>query len=296
MNRPKAATRRAALAAFLLFAAALLVVSPAEASRTTTDARSSLAPSSLELPILEPLDSAESSPRFGFAEDLGLLDPERGPGGFVVFAAEAAQCELTYAGNNPLRYVDPDGRVKFEAGAQAYYAMASAYLNQSPTARAQLQAFEGLKGQAEPTIRIVEDGSDEAYVDPRTNTIVWNPWLGASVQGEGGTPGADGSWEQSPALRLLHEIGHSVRMNTDPSGYAADTTYPKGYDFRYDNKEEKRVITKIETPAARQLGEATRRSHSLRSTTSMSVTPLKKATKPTDCGGTGQSPCVRKVP
>ena len=121
MNRPKAATRRAALAAFLLFAAALLVVSPAEASRTTPDARpylssassEALAPSSLELTTLElvePIDPVESSPRFGFGEDLGLLDPEAGPGGFVVFAVEAAQCELTYARNNPLKYVDPDGR------------------------------------------------------------------------------------------------------------------------------------------------------------------------------------------
>lgn len=113
MNRPKAATRRAALAAFLLFAAGLLAVGPAEASRTT-DARASLAaisatplaPSS-SLELVEPIDVP---PRFGFAEDLGLLDPKRGPGGFVVFAAEAAQCELTYARNNPLKYVDPDGR------------------------------------------------------------------------------------------------------------------------------------------------------------------------------------------
>ena len=128
MNRPKAATRRAALAAFLLFAAALLVVGPAEASRST-DPRSSLAsisaatlaPSSLELAslelsLLEPLESSEPSPRFGFGEDLSLLDPERGPGGFVVFAAEAAQCELTYARNNPLKYVDPDGREFAYAG------------------------------------------------------------------------------------------------------------------------------------------------------------------------------------
>ena len=109
----RASTRRAALAAFLLFAAALFVVGPAEASRTT-DARSSLA--SLELSLLESVALAESiapvesSPRFGFTEDLGLLDPERGPGGFVVFAREASRCELTYARNNPIKYVDPDGR------------------------------------------------------------------------------------------------------------------------------------------------------------------------------------------
>jgi len=112
-------TRRAVPAAFLLFAAALLVVSPAEASRTTTDARSSLASSSsrelasLELPsldALEPIESVDASLHFGFGEDLGLLDPEAGPGAFVLFAVEAAQCELTYARNNPLKYVDPDGR------------------------------------------------------------------------------------------------------------------------------------------------------------------------------------------
>ncbi|MDX9735929.1 MAG: hypothetical protein RBU36_17500, partial [Thermoanaerobaculia bacterium] len=105
MNRPKAATRRAVLAASLLFAAGLFVVGPAEASRTT-DARSSLASSSalelasLELPMLEPVgpaNSASISPRFGFAEALGLLDPEGGPGGFVVFARETSRCELTYA-------------------------------------------------------------------------------------------------------------------------------------------------------------------------------------------------------
>lgn len=107
MPTSRASTRRAAHAAFLLFAAALFVVGPAEASRTTTNTRSSLAPSS----PLELVDSVESSPRFGFGEDLGLLHPEAGPGSFVVFAAEAAQRELTYARNNPLKYVDPDGRM-----------------------------------------------------------------------------------------------------------------------------------------------------------------------------------------
>ena len=112
--------RTALVAAFLLFAAGLFLVRPAEASRTT-NVRSSLAASSsrelasLELTALALAEPIESSPRFGFAEDLGLLDPERRPGGFVVFAAEAAQCELTYARNNPLKYVDPDGREIFAA-------------------------------------------------------------------------------------------------------------------------------------------------------------------------------------
>lgn len=123
MQTSRASTRRAALAAFLLFAAGLLVIGPAEASRTT-NAHSSLAPisapslassssrelASLELSPLEPADSASISSRFGFAEELGLLDVEARPCGFMLFGGVGtSRCELTYARNNPLKYVDPDG-------------------------------------------------------------------------------------------------------------------------------------------------------------------------------------------
>ena len=129
MQTSRASTRRAALAAFLLFAAGLLVIGPAEASRTT-NAHSSLAPisapslassssrelASLELSPLEPADSASISSRFGFAEELGLLDVEARPCGFMLFGGVGtSRCELTYAANNPLTYVDPDGREEMEA-------------------------------------------------------------------------------------------------------------------------------------------------------------------------------------
>ena len=118
MNSLRAVTRRAALAAFLLFATALFVVGPADASRTT-DARSSPVSSSsrelasLELPMLEPLEPADSvfiPPRFGFAEDLSLLDVEARPCGFELFGGVGTRrCALTYARNNPLNFVDPNG-------------------------------------------------------------------------------------------------------------------------------------------------------------------------------------------
>ena len=131
MQSSRASTRRVVPAAFLLFAAALLVVGPAEASRTTTDLRSILASSShelastsLELPSLElpplvslslddfsePIAPVESESRFGFAEDLSLLDVEARPCGFELLGGVGtSRCELTYARNNPLKYVDPDG-------------------------------------------------------------------------------------------------------------------------------------------------------------------------------------------
>jgi hypothetical protein len=120
----RASTRRAAPAAFLLFAAVLFVVGPAEASRTK-DGRSDLAPTSAEalLPPSLELASLELSmhgpvepSRFGFGEDLGLLDVEERPCGFELFGGVGTRrCALTYARNNPLKYVDPDGREEMEA-------------------------------------------------------------------------------------------------------------------------------------------------------------------------------------
>ncbi len=112
VNNLQAVTRRAALAAFLLFAAGLFLVRPAEASRTT-NARSRLAsisapnlPSSssrelasLELPSLAALDPAvpaDASPGFSFAEDPSLFDVEARPCGFELFGGVGtSRCELT---------------------------------------------------------------------------------------------------------------------------------------------------------------------------------------------------------
>ncbi len=183
MTSLRAATRRAVSAAFLLFAAGLLVVGPAEASRTTTDARPGLAPSasrelaSLELPILEPLDSAESSPRFGFAEDLALLDVEARSCGFELFGGVGTnRCARTYARNNPLKYVDPDGRAAVLSlvppslvvgGMVATYAVALYYATAGPylvnnaritTAPDFLFGLQGLHAEAEEP----SDASGEA--------------------------------------------------------------------------------------------------------------------------------------
>ncbi|KAA0251921.1 MAG: hypothetical protein EDX89_20515, partial [Acidobacteria bacterium] len=46
----------------------------------------------------------------GFAEELCLLEPDHGQAGFAIFGRETCRCERTYARNNPLKYVDPDGK------------------------------------------------------------------------------------------------------------------------------------------------------------------------------------------
>ena len=81
--------------------------------------------------------------------------------------------------------------------------------------------------------------------------------MGGDVSGMGGSPGACGVWVQSPALLLLHEIAHAVQATLNPDQYADDQAYTPDYD----TKENRRVITGIETTAARDLGEATRKQH-----------------------------------
>jgi hypothetical protein len=91
--------------AFLLFAA-LLGVSRADASLTKAADVVDLSRPALQLPAV-----ASSEPSvFGFAGGLSLLDPENAQGRFALFAAETSRFERTYTRNNPLKYVDPDGR------------------------------------------------------------------------------------------------------------------------------------------------------------------------------------------
>ena len=132
MTRPEATTSRAAGAAFFLFAAVLvfgltLGDTSAEASlpRPANLAAPGVASPDAAAPEMEAsravtrdlLDDValnhalDAPPRLGFASSLELLAPEKKPPGFGLFScAETRRCERTYARNNPLKYVDPDGR------------------------------------------------------------------------------------------------------------------------------------------------------------------------------------------
>lgn len=111
---------------FLLFAAALVIglafgATSAEASlprvadAVAPDAAATHSPASRavtrELVVDDALEHGpDPALRLGFAEELCLLEPDQAQAGFVLFERETRRCERTYARNNPLKYVDPDGR------------------------------------------------------------------------------------------------------------------------------------------------------------------------------------------
>ncbi len=95
----------AALAVFLLFAA-LLGVTRADASLTKAADVAGLSRPALQLPTVAPTEPS----RFGFAEDLALLNVEKeAPRFSLIEGVETRRFERTYARNNPLKFVDPNG-------------------------------------------------------------------------------------------------------------------------------------------------------------------------------------------
>ena len=110
------------------------------------------------------------------------------------------------------------------------------YLQKSPAAAAFLATVpKGTK------IAIIHDGNDS--YSPATKTVNWDPRSGLAV--------SSGAGNQSAALGLLHELDHRT------NGLA----HPKATGDAYDNTEEKRVVTGLETKVAHELHEPTRTDH-----------------------------------
>ena len=174
-----------------------------------------------------------------------------------------------YARNNPLRYVDPDGRKIVLQGSDEFKV---AY----QTAKASLGNHTSLVADLESrteTVILRESSSfkgDSNYFDPQAGeigakgAIYWNPKAGL-VTTNGG--------KQSPALGLLHETDHALRWLTDPVAYNRESE-KDGSPYR--SQEEKRVIRGSEAAVARARGESERTDHGGHSVKVESVTDLPK--------------------
>ena len=145
-----------------------------------------------------------------------------------------------YCAGNPIRYVDPDGRkiVLAENSSEDFikqFNNAFNYLKSHNAAGVWMQLDEKTE-----IITIYENSKKANY--KIGNEIHWNPYSGLLVFDGGNVH------RLSPAIRLLHEMGHNLQELTGEYNTVEDGS-------AWQNPEEKRNILEVETPAARACGE-----------------------------------------
>lgn len=163
-----------------------------------------------------------------------------------------------YAAWNPIKFVDPDGRiVVFASGTtndqKNLFNRAVDYLNSNGCGNRYAQLEDS---KYTYTIIIDDSGISQFVGKDRNNPVIhWNPEKG--IETNNGTV-------ISPSTVLDHEMDHAVQFdkakkqlddgNVKAWNKYAATTKP-GTSAVYGNKEEERVITGVEQTTAQALGE-----------------------------------------
>lgn len=135
------------------------------------------------------------------------------------------------------------GSLRVPRRADPLYREAKDYLSRDGVERRLFDRLEHAHGRH---YRLEIDRRNDDYFDPKTDTIGWDP--GSALRTSGGG-------RQSPALGLGHEVDHAVEPPRLERKLSAQPSR------RYDDAEERRVITGSERHAARTLGEAVRYDH-----------------------------------
>ena len=145
-------------------------------------------------------------------------------------------------GRHPAAAVVHYGNLAVPATAAGDFDRAVAYLGHDSVER---DLFARLERGAQH-FTLVPNARNEDFYDPNTHTIHWDPHSALQTT-QGGY--------QSPAMGLGHEVDHAVE--NEPTAQRLANTF----DSRYDNKEERRVITGSERHAATTLHEDPRSDH-----------------------------------
>lgn len=134
------------------------------------------------------------------------------------------------------------GSLAVAVSARRDFERAVAYLSRDPIERSLFTRLE----HGSHKITLTTNRRDADDYDPNTRTIRWDPHSALRTAAGG---------RQSPALGLGHEVDHAVHDGLR-EWQRAHTSDP-----RYDDAEERRVITGSERHAAHTLGEAVRYDH-----------------------------------
>ncbi len=150
---------------------------------------------------------------------------------------------------NPVRFIDSLG-LKFHVnGDPSDFNQAVEYLKQD----SQMKETIDFLSSSEETINIEYIEGTNVRFNSNNMTIYWNSRASLFCSTE------LNSKSQSPALGLGHEFAHAQYYLLDKENFMALLSRT---DKKYKNKEEARVITIIESRAAKTLGECTRGAHS----------------------------------
>jgi len=184
----------------------------------------------------------------------------------------------TYCANNPILLVDDDGQEiriyykektgiarLFEKPKSIVYTPGMVYSGGNNFVNNAVKALNYVKqgdqlgiiekiAKNNKLIKIKETKGNTLY-NPFSNTVRFNTKLGLACVDENLD---ETGGKQSPALGLLHELGHGF---VDIFKSMSEKLFLLGTDDQYDNKEDEFVITQIETPAAKILGEGIRENH-----------------------------------
>ncbi len=150
---------------------------------------------------------------------------------------------------NPVRFIDSLG-LKFHVnGDPSDFNQAVEYLKQD----SQMKETIDFLSSSEETINIEYIEGTNVRFNSNNMTIYWSSRASLFCSTE------LNSKSQSPALGLGHEFAHAQYYLLDKENFMALLSRT---DKKYENKEEARVITIIESRAAKTLGECTRGAHS----------------------------------
>lgn len=189
-----------------------------------------------------------------------------------------------YVANNPIIYNDPDGeKIMIRYGRhnnkKIEYRYGAKYKGNDPFVKDVFASFNYLRkggvgklvkdlSRHKKNVNIVRTKDlDGLAFSPHKHRVYYHPRSGLQT---------DGGGKQSPALGLLHELGHAKGYLDNPR---KNDRLHGTHDHQYDNLEEKRVIKNIENPAARKLGEATRKGHGGRGFRTAGPTTTRRAAK-----------------
>jgi RHS repeat-associated protein len=192
-----------------------------------------------------------------------------------------------YVNNNPIIYIDPNGKtytlwyndengdrqsivlssqddikkiknVKSEDNFLSNMYAVFTYLKEEGS------ISEALTKKANVNIEYVKN--KDAEFDSESSTINFDPLVGLALinndqVNKSISERKENGKVQSPSLAFLHENAHFLNFVNDPIGY--NTRHGIDDEF-YNDKEERKVITEVETPAAGRLknGEGVRTNHS----------------------------------